>query len=380
MVPTPLLLASVLKPLDDTRMFEKFGRTLASRPGVQVHVAGRAAAHPADTPPNLHTHALLRGSRLSLARLAAQLRYWRLLRQLRPRLVFVHAPELLPLTLLWKALGRNRHFVYDVRENYALNIQTQQVYPGVVRQVLARLVRWVETAAARQAAAVVLAERSYAEELPFATPKRTVVLENKYQPLPHELLPGKSEPLPTSHEPLALLYSGTISELNGVFDAIAVTRQLRAVWPQAHLTIIGFCQQPELLHRLQTEVAATPDAVTLIGGAQLVPHAAIVAAIRRSHVGLLPYRRHPSTWRCLPTKLFEYAAHGLPMLLPNNPLWLAALPGHQAALCCPDFTRPDAPALAAALQQTAFYPRGIPQEVFWQSEARKLWQIVDAIR
>ena len=376
---SPILLASVLKPLDDPRMFSKFGRTLAGRPEGQVHVAGRAAPVPTNAPPNLHVHTLLRGSRLSLARLAAQGRYWRLLHRLRPQLVFVHAPELLPLTLLWRALGRGRRFVYDVRENYALNIQTQQVYPSAVRRGLAGLVRWVETAAARRAAAVVLAERSYAAELPFGADERTIILENKYQPLPGEAPPTSARPLPAPGEPLRLLYSGTISRLNGVFEAVALARQLRTQWPGTQLTIIGYCQQPAVLAELRALLAHDAD-ITLIGGAELVPHARIVAEIRRSHVGLLPYRPHPSTWRCLPTKLFEYAAHGLPLLLPANPLWQMALGDTVVALVCPDFARPDAAALVAALRRTTFYPHGIPAEVFWQSEAPKLWRIVDSIR
>jgi len=380
MTPTTLLLASVLKPLDDTRMFGKFGRTLAERPEVQVHVAGRRATRPPDAPANLHTHELLTGSRLSWQRLRAQWRYWQLLRQLRPQLVVVHAPELLPLTLLWRSLGRNRHFVYDVRENYALNILTQQVYPKVISQPLARLVRSAEAAAAKQAARVVLAERSYADELPFATPENAVVLENKYQPPPHEPASSTLRTLPAPAAPLELLYSGTISELNGVFDAIAFTHAFRRVWPTARLTIIGFCQQPEVLRRVQQAVAAAPEALTLLGGGQLVPHREVIRAIQRSHLGLLPYRTHPSTWRCLPTKLFEYAAHGLPMLLPDNALWLAATQAYAAALPCADFTQPDATALAASLRAAHFYPQGIPPDVFWASEAAKLWAVVDAIR
>ncbi|MBC6609710.1 glycosyltransferase [Hymenobacter sp. BT507] len=378
MPPTTFLLASVLKPLDDTRMFGKFGRTLAERPGVQVHVAGRRAPHPPDAPANLHTHELLAGSRLSWHRLAAQWRYWRLLQRVQPQLVVVHAPELLPLTLLWCSQGRNRHYIYDVRENYALNILTQQVYPRVLRQLLARLVRGIETAAARRATALVLAERSYAEELPFAEPTRTVVLENKYQPPPGELLPAPTHILPLPPAPLELLYSGTISELNGVFDAIAFTHAFRRVWPTARLTIIGFCHQPEVLHRLQQAMAAAPDALTLIGGDRLVPHREVVRVIGQSHLGLLPYRPHPSTWRCLPTKLFEYAAQGLPMLLPNNALWLTAAHAYGAALPCPDFAQPPAEQLAEALRRTRFYPKGIPKEVFWATEAAKWWAVVDA--
>lgn len=380
MPPTTLLLASVLKPLDDTRMLGKFGRTLAGRPGMQVHVAGRRAPPPTDAPPNLHTHELLAGSRLSWQRLRAQWRYWQLLRQLRPRLVFVHAPELLPLTLLWRSLGRNRQFLYDVRENYALNILTQQVYPRVIRQLLAKLVRMTEAAAATRAARLVLAERSYAGELPFATSENSVILENKYQPPPDEPLPPTPHVLPAPPAPLELLYSGTISELNGVFDAIAFTHAFRQVWPTARLTIIGFCQQPDVLQRLQRAVAASPEALTLIGGDRLVPHRDVVQTIQRSHLGLLPYRPHPSTWRCVPTKLFEYAAHGLPMLLPDNALWLATVRAYGAGMRCADFTQPPIQELAALLRNTHFYPSGIPTDVFWATEAVELWAVVDAIR
>jgi glycosyltransferase involved in cell wall biosynthesis len=375
---SPLLLASVLKPLDDTRMFGKFGRTLASRPELSVHVAGRRAAHPPDAPPNLHTHELLAGSRLSLDRLKAQWRYWRLLRQLKPRLVIVHAPELLPLTLLWRRLGSKRHFIYDVRENYALNILTQQVYPRWVRRALAGVLRRVETAAARRAAKIILAERSYADELPFAAPERTVILENKYQPQPGEIAPAKTQVLPTPDEPLRLLYSGTISKLNGVFEAISFAQKLREQWPAAHLTIIGFCQQPEVLAQLRTIVAADPG-ITLIGGAELVPHARIVAEIKRSHLGLLPYHEHASSARCMPTKLFEYLANGLPILTPPAALWTEVVDELQAGMIV-SFQPPfETPNFVERLRAQHFYPDGIPAEAFWQAEAAKLWRIVDSI-
>lgn len=378
-----ILLASVLKPLDDTRMLGKFGRTLAARPGTEVHVAGRAAPTPSGLPNTLHTHALLRGSRLSWARVAAQWRYWQLLQKLQPQVVFVHAPELLPLTVLWHSLGAGRRYIYDVRENYALNIQTQQVYPAWARSVLARLVRGLEALAARRASAVLLAERSYADELPFATPAKTLVIENKYQPyITQATAPVFPRRLPTPSEPLNLLYSGTISELNGVWEAIRFTRHLRTAWPLAHLTIIGACQQPGLLPRLQAAVAEAAEAVTLRGGAELVPHAEVVAEMQRSHLGLLPYRPHPSTARCVPTKLFEYLAHALPLLLPPNPLWQQLAHPHQAGIVF-DFQQAKYPAaafLAAELSGYVYYPAGAPQEAFWASEAEKLLRLMDSIR
>ncbi|WP_460553781.1 glycosyltransferase [Hymenobacter daeguensis] len=375
----------MLKPVDDTRMRGKFAQTLCERPGVQAHVAGRGAAGPvaSQASPGIFQHPIFNGSRLSLGRLAAQWRYWRLLRQLRPAAVVVHAPELLPLTLLWQALGTGRKFIYDIRENYALNVSTQRVYQGLTRRGLAAGLRRVEGRAARQAAGVILAEASYAEELPFlqSLPTgRVVVLENKYQPAPGEALPTQPLLLPSPAEPLRLLYSGTISELNGVWEAIALAEQLHGVWPGgARLTIIGFCQQPALLAQLQQKVAESAAWLTLIGGQELVPHARVVAEIGRSHVGLLPYRPHLSTERCRPTKLFEYLAHGLPVISSPNALWNELLQAHGAGLQL-DFQQPvDGPALMAQLRSRQFYPNGIPAEVLWAAESKKLWHLLDTV-
>lgn len=385
-----VLLASVLKPTDDPRMQGKFALTLLERPTSQVFVAGRATVDGLEWPwinfffPRLQQHGIFWGSRLSFNRLLAQRRYWQKLQMLQPELVIVHAPELLPLTLLWQRLGTGRKFIYDIRENYALNVSTQGVYQGLLRRALAAGLRWVETQAARRASGLLLAEESYADELPFLKellPERVVVLENKYQPAPNETLPTQPRPRPAPHEQLRLLYSGTISELNGVWEAVALTQALATTWPGgAHCVFIGFCQQPELLARLQEIIARQPDLFTLIGGTRPVPHADIVAAIGRSHLGLLPYRPHPSTERCRPTKLFEYLAHGLPVLIPVNPLWAALVQQHGAGLVVNFANAAQAAATVQAQFATIdFYPNGLPAEALWASEGKKLWRLLDSI-
>jgi glycogen(starch) synthase len=368
-------------------MLGKFARTLADA-GARVAVAGRGSAA---SPPlaNISQHPIFGGTRLSLGRLGAQVRYWRLLRQLRPHLVIVHAPELLPLTLLWRALGPGRQFIYDIRENYALNVSTQDVYQGLAQRTLAAGLRWVEGLAARRAAALILAEVSYAAELPFLRllpTSRVQVLENKYQAAPGELLPCAPRALPRPGERLHLLYSGTISDLNGVREAIALASELNKTWSGgAELTIVGFCQQPALLGYLRLlieQLAASGSLfITLEGGDKLVPHAHIVAAIGRAHLGLLPYRPHPSTERCRPTKLFEYLAHGLPVLVPHNPLWASLVEEHQAGLTV-DFSDAAqvAATVAAALPSAQFYPAGVPsQEVLWAGEGKKLRHLLESL-
>lgn len=362
----------------------KFAETLAARPGTRVHVAGRAVPAGPGAAAGISLHPLFHGTRRSLDRLAAQGRYWRLLRRLRPQVVIVHAPELLPLTLLWQLLGRGRQFLYDIRENYALNVSTQHVYRGLTRRVLAASLRWVEELAARRAAGLLLAEASYADELPYlaAQPRgRVLVLENKYQPAADERPPAERRPMPHPTEPLRVLYSGTISVLNGVWEAVAFAERLRAAWPGGvHLAVVGYCQQPALLRQLQAAAARSPEWLSLVGGAEPVAHAHIVAEMGRSHLGLLPYRPHPSTERCRPTKLFEYLAQGLVIIASPNPLWSPLLARHGAGLQL-DFAAPlDAPALVAALLARTFYPAGPPAEASWAEEGKKLWHLLDSLR
>ena len=385
-----ILLASVLKPVDDTRMREKFAETLRQLPNTEVHVAGRSTADALSARDGqlifgVHQHAIFRGYRLSFNRLLAQLRYGRLLLRLRPAIVFVHAPELLPLTLLWQRLRpNNRLLVYDIRENYALNVSTQGVYGSLVRRLLAAGLRTVEALACRRAAAVILAEESYAEELPFLAglpAGRMLLMENKYQPAADEALPPAPRPRLAPGAPLRLLFSGTISVLNGVREAVALTQALRNVWPGgAHLTITGFCQQPDLLRELEQLAAENPAWLRLVGGAWPVPHRALIAALAEADFGLLPYQPHPSTARCRPTKLFEYLAHGLPVLVPDNPLWATPVREHGAGLVV-DFEQPaQAAAAIGAGAAAAFYPRGIPPEVLWESEAKKLRHLLGSLR
>ncbi|WP_165903896.1 glycosyltransferase family 4 protein [Hymenobacter gummosus] len=373
----------MLKSTDDTRMYEKFGGTLAGA-GYLPIVAGRSA-HPKAfvSGPGILEVPLFNGHRLGFSRLLAQWRYWRLLRKMQPDLVIVHAPELLPLTLLWHQ--RTGHpFFYDVRENYALNIRTQQVYRGGLKRLLARAVDWVETRAARRAAAVLLAERSYAAELPWLPASRSVVvLENKYVAPPDAPAPPTPVWLPKPSEPLRLLYSGTISELNGVFDAIRVAEIMHGYLSNVVLTVIGYCQRPDEQRRLDELARQHAAWLRVVGGAQPVPHAAILAEIRRSHLGLLPYQEHPSTWNCIPTKLYEYLANALPVLVPPNPLWQAEVERHGAGLTV-DFRFSIQPAQEAISMIShrkypqGFYPAGPPAEAFWHSEAPRLLAAVQA--
>ena len=365
-----ILIASLLKPVNDTRMYEKLGLSLSRLPGTAVHLCGFAAPLPASTPTNLHFHPLFRFQRLSLGRLRAQAQYYRLLHNLKPDLIIVCTHELLLPSYLY-CRNRATKLVYDVQENYTLNLLKQNSYNSVLKRLLALGVGSIEKFVAPAIARFILAEKCYATELGFLQ-GRYMVLENKYKKQPEYKAP--LTPIALKDQPLRLLFSGTISEEYGIMEAIALADKLYTLDRSISLTIIGYCAMGSTWNRVLQAVKGK-SYISVFGGPELVPHTAIVEAMQRCNVGLLPYRPNESTFNCIPTKLYEYMAHGLVILISQNPTWQAIVQQHQAGIAI-DFKTTAEKELWMQLRQQQFYTIGIPGTIFWNEEEARLLSIV----
>ncbi|MBF9254751.1 glycosyltransferase [Pontibacter sp. 172403-2] len=366
-----ILLASLLKPVNEVRMYEKLGLSLCRLPQAQVHLCGFQAAIPVDAPPNIYFHPVFGFKRLHFGRAKAQWLYYRLLRRLKPHLIIACTHELL-LPSMYYARRYKCKLVYDVQENYTLNLTAQHNYRPGLKHLMAAGVRSIENAAAGSIDHYLVAERSYLQDLPFLKQDYTLI-ENKYKPKATYSLPVTPITLPQG--PLRLLYSGTISEIYGVFDAIAFADTIQQLRPGSTLTIIGYSPRKETWQKVK-ELATRKPYLHLAGGDKLVPHQQIVQQIQQSDVGLLPYQPNESTFRCIPTKLYEYMAHALPIIVQQNPTWHTIIAEHAAGLSI-NFTACNAAALLKDLQQQQFYTSGIPGDVYWNLEEQKLLQAIN---
>ncbi len=372
-----ILLTSVLKPVTDPRLLARLGRSLAELPGAEIHIAAHRAA---DAPvervdnecANIRLHPIFDFPRLSLARALAGLRLLRLLRKLQPDILVVGTAELLPAALWWRRRTGGL-LVYDVRENYALNLRTQQVFPPLVARVLAWLVTQFEAAAAPQLVGVLLAERAYATELPWLIDCcRVEIIENKYQPagpLPVRI----PEPLPSFSvvRPLRLVVTGTLSELYGTFRAVALVRVLVLRRYIFDLLLVGFCPlffHYDKLKSIQQKVSW----LQIEGGNAPVPHSRLIQALREADFALLPYQSHPSLDTCIPSKLWECMAEQVPVVVPHTARWRTVVAQYGAGFAL-DFDAPDAAEqFLAGLASGPFYPAGAPPEAFWAPEGVRL--------
>ncbi|ALJ00672.1 glycosyltransferase family protein [Rufibacter tibetensis] len=372
MIRKRILLASLLKPVSDSRLYEKIGKSLAKLPQVEVHVAGFQSLTPADET-NITFHPVFSFKRLSFGRFSAQKSFWDLISKIKPEVLIVATHELLPVAWLYCKQSSCK-MVYDVQENYFLNLTTQQVYPGVAGKALGQVVREIEKIIAPSINHFFLAEKAYAKELPFLG-SRITVIQNKYLPPSNSIKLEREVPVSIKDiKPLRLLYSGTISKLYGVLDAVNFTKQLRTWVPQTELTIIGYCADKKFLVELKKHIQHLPF-VRLIGGDALVPHQKILIQEQQHHIGLLPYHPHPSTFTCIPTKLYEYIGNGLVVVAEENPLWAEILQNSNAGICH-SFAKELTQAGVENLIRGTFYQNGIPEDVFWREEESKVQRVV----
>lgn len=368
MIKNRILLASVLKPINDTRMYGKLGVSLAKLSRTHIHIAGYHGPIP-PAPANMFFHPIFRFKRLSWQRFLAPLIFFKHLWKLSPHVIILGTHELLLISVIYKIFRRCR-LIYDVRENYYLNLTSQKVYAPLTSRLLAFAIRITEKLTAPFVSHFFLAEKSYANELPFVQSKY-LTLQNKFQPpYPQVPLPPVTKEIILPTHKIQLVYSGTISELYGVFRAVTLCKALNQVAPIYFLTIVGYCTQPAVLHRLKAEIAGN-QRITLIGGDILVPHHKILQAIAQSHVGLLPYFPHPSLVGCVPTKLYEYIGQALPVIAQQNPLWQEQVNHYQAGITI-DYEDYQALEVHEKLSQGKFFPQQDLTGAYWLSEEKKL--------
>ncbi len=366
-----VVIASLLKPVDDTRMFEKFGLSLAEIGKYDINIIGfeskneRAAEY-------ITTHSLGNFSRASLTRFLKPFKVLRLLIKVKPQLYIVNSHDLLIVSTIYKILFGG-YFIYDLRENYKKNILYTNVFRKGLRPILASWVRTKEWLTKPLIKHYILAEKVYEKQLPFLGDKYTI-LENKYMPLPDQRTAYRN-PNP---EYIDLVFTGTIAENNGVFDAIEVTKALYALNDKIRLRIVGYCALKRDLLRLH-ETIKDLDYIELNGGDHLVPHAEIIEAIEKADFGfVLKKADNGINEEKLLTRLFEYTANKLPIIALDNPTWITFCEQFNAAIHLNpnDF---DPAKVLDEMSTTDFYSKGDTKTSLWRTEAEKLNQLIDSL-
>ena len=347
-------------------MFEKMGQSLADTGRFEIHIFGYPTKTAIHSEIKLHPSKAFK--RLSLSRLIQPLKILTTILRLKPKFVIITTHELLGISALIKLMLKCR-LVYDIQENYYRNIRYTNAFPYWISPLLAVYVRVKEIVLSLLIDFFILAEKGYISELRFLA-KETIIIENKLK------RPAVNYAKKSSSDNLVhLLFSGTLAETTGVFNAIKLVKSLHLQEPKIRLTIIGYCAQTSILSKIRNEIEGF-NFIELIGGNTLVPHREIIKQVQESDYGIISYLPNKSTENRIPTKLYEYLGCKLPILLIKQQTWVDYCSPYQACIPIEDFSKLDIQYLLNQLTTAQFY-QTTPKNVFWESEAAKLIKQID---
>jgi glycosyltransferase involved in cell wall biosynthesis len=361
-----IVLASVLKPVNDARMYEKMGASLARSEQYEIHIIGYPS-NMVDGNTAIRFHPLKKFKRLSPGRLAARLKTLQISIKVKPDLLIVTTHDLLIVAFLIRILFGTK-IIYDIQENNWRNILYTNAFPLGTRTLIAGLIRLKEVIISPFVGHFILAEKCYLNEMPFVKNKSTIV-ENKCK------VPEGFQRRP-DNKFIQLIFTGTLAESTGVFQAIDLAKKLKLIDPRIYLTIIGYGAQYEVLQKIEDETVQNPF-IRLVGGKELVPHRTIMNVIATASFGMICYPVSPHLENKIPTKLFEYLACQLPILLQNHRPWVEMCALYDAAIVI-DYKQPDAESILMKLRDADFYSK-TPEGMTWESEEKKLLNLVQAI-
>jgi glycosyltransferase involved in cell wall biosynthesis len=360
-----IALASILKTVDEPRMYQKIGATLASQRDIKVHLIGFQPQQEIKDA-RIHFHPLFKFSRLNMARILAPLKVFKVLVRIKADILIISTHELLWAGMFYKLLYGKKLY-YDVQENYYLNILHTDAFPAPLKTLIAAYVRIKERIVHLFIDHYLLAEQCYSEQMPWVKSKCTV-LENKS----YTFKKGHKANIPKPT--IEFLYSGTIAAHYGIFEAIELIKKLYQKDKNIRLTIIGFAAQKEILSQLKAAITDFPF-IRLIGGEFPVSPTEIQKGIKEADYGLLPYQFNRSTQNRVPTKFFEYAAQQLPMICSPHLNLHNRLEHYQAGIVI-DFQNYDAEKILEQLRNRNYYKQATIEDLLWEHEAPKLLEVL----
>lgn len=309
-----IVIASILKPIDEVRMYKRFGLSLAKTNKYDVNIIGINSKKPFTENSNITFHTLTQNGRGIKTRLKNLNETRKYLTLIRPEIFIATSPETLLIALLFSSTKHTK-VIYDIQEDYFKNITLQRVYPTLVKYPLAVLIRSLEIILSKHTSFFFLAEEIYRQEISFIRKRKNhIILENKFSGPNHYNL--KKNRLPQK-----IVFTGTISYYSGIHHVINTYKEIKKRIPDAELTIAGKCFDNRLIQDLKT-LSDTDHNITLIGLTDFVSHDDLISEMINADIAIMGYEPDPVNQHKIPSKLFEYISLNLITVLCNHPKWI----------------------------------------------------------
>ena len=245
---------------------------------------------------------------------------WNRVRKTDARIIHIHDPELLPVALALKCMGRA--VIYDAHEDLPRQILSKPWIKPWIRQAIAWPVERVENFIARRCAVVVCATPHIAQR--YAAQGANSIAVNNY-PIPGEL----DDSAKPDHPALPPRGDRTICYIGGIARIRGAVEMIQALEHTDARLILAGPMESDALH---ASLRAMPG-WSKVDYRGVLDRPGIRQVLSESQLGLVLLHPIPNYLDALPVKMFEYMAAGVPVLASDFPLWRGILDASGAGTC-----------------------------------------------
>lgn len=372
----PIVMFTTMHTANDHRIYYKEARSLNKKYPVVVVAPLRNNGRVTDMP-----HKRISYIPNRLLRFITNIRHIPTLWKIKPRVVHIHDPELLPIALLIKLITRAK-IIYDAHENQHLDILQKDWLAAPLRKVILSLYRALEYIVLKNSDGIILAEDSFIHT--YKNYKNVEIIRN----YPIVDVPYKpDEAVPVSPDIIRLGYIGSVQRIRGALEMLHAVASIKNTFGRkTHLDIIGAFENDDLRREAEQLITSLDieDCVQLHG---ILPHESAMKLLKKVHIGFALFHPLPTLERILPVKLYEYMIMSKPIVASDIHLWHSVIGESNCGIFVDPF---DAKQIAQAIVSLYENPSQIEKmgrngftavmETFnWESQERLLFDFYERI-
>ncbi len=246
---------------------------------------------------------------------------YRLAKRQNAAIYHFHDPELMFCAVLLRLSGRK--VIFDIHENIRISLVSKDWLPKWLGKLLGAVYFVFERVALLFYHHLILAEESYMKYYPKK--KSTVVLN-------YPLLVDIKVDSKDYSQHLQFVYSGVVHALRGVWEMLEIVKRLKNNGFNIVLDLVGEVRPQGLNSQIKDFINknSLESNINIVGK---VDFSEVSLYLAKAHIGFSLLKPIPNYKESLPTKIFEYMQHGLPVITNNFNLYREYVEDTETGIC-----------------------------------------------